>query len=56
MFSVVSDVIVVHANKEKYLSINHIATAERASLEEVDGPSPYFCHERTKMTSETSEN
>ena len=55
VFSVVSDVIVVHANKEKYSSINHIAIAERASLAEVDGPSPYFCHERTKMTSETSE-
>jgi len=29
------------ANKEKYLLINHIAIAERASLEEVDQLSPY---------------
>ena len=28
------------ANKEKYSSINRIAMAERASLEEVDRPSP----------------
>ena len=55
MFSDVSDVIVVlswqkkkngrnifHAvNKEKYSSINRIAIAERASLEEADRPSPY---------------
>ena len=32
----------VHAaNKEKYLAINRIIIAERASLEEVDWPSPY---------------
>ena len=32
----------VHAaNNEKYPSINRIAKAERASLEEVDQPSPY---------------
>ena len=29
------------ANKEKYLLINHIAIAERASLEEVDQLCPY---------------
>ena len=33
---------IFHAvNKEKYSSINRIAIAERASLEEVDRPSPY---------------
>ena len=53
----------VHAaNKEKYSSINRIAIAERASVEEVDGPSPYsaifisFCDENATMTSETLEN
>ena len=33
--------MVLDANKEKYLSINRIAIAERASIEEVDLPSPY---------------
>ena len=53
----------VHAaNKKKYSSINRIAIAERASLQEVDRPSHFifglifFRHERTKMTSETPEN
>ena len=48
--------------KEECSSINRNAIAERASLEEVDRPSPYifrhiyFRHEMTTMTSETSEN
>ena len=33
--------MVYAVNKEKYSSINRIPIAERASLEEVDRPSPY---------------
>ena len=54
----------VHASKlMKYSSINRIAGAERASLEEVDRPFPYSAilnfisyFERLTITSETSEN
>ena len=42
----------LQTKRTEYSSINRIALSDRASLEEVDRPSPYLCDDNAMMTSE----